>query len=134
MRYLISVILVVAAALAVMGVWRHRLMFGTPRRTLETMVSSGADNYMRCYSRGSRSLIRRVGGDRGNRPFLYSALTGGGKVTIVSEEVGNAEAVLRVSAGEGTPAELRFVREGLGWKFDISDKLSAALRAGRHRS
>ena len=133
MRYVIVGIMAVALALAGLGVWRHRLMFGTPRRTLETMISSESEgDYMRCYSLRSRSLMRKIGGSR--EPFLFSALTRGDDVMVVSEEVGGANAVLRVRVGEGPPSELRFVREGIGWKFDISDKLSAALRVRLNQS
>ena len=130
MRYLIAAVLVAAALLACVGARRHWLLFGTPERTLKTMASTAhEDDCLKCYSWRSLSLMRNIEGGRSRGCFRFSALGGEGEVMIVSAERGLAEALLVVRTGEGPSHEMRFVREGLGWKFDISDKLSAALRA-----
>ncbi len=63
--------------------------------------------------------------------FQFGMLMGGADVEIISEERRGPEAVLKVRIGDAPPYELRFVREVMGWKFDISDKLSMALSAAK---
>ena len=130
MRYVIAAVLVVAALLVCVGAKRHWLLFGTPERTLKTMARvANEGDCLRCYSWRSLSLMRDIEGSRVRGCFRFSALGGEGEVMIVSAVRGLTEALLVVRTGEGPSHEMRFVREGLGWKFDISDKLSAALRA-----
>lgn len=129
MRNVVIAVLVITASLACFYAWNLWVMFGTPARALETMISAGSGSEgMRCYSRKSLALMKRIrrGGERDC--FRFGMLAGGGPVDIISEEISGPEAWLSVKLGDGPPYKLRFVREGLTWKFDISDKLSAALK------
>lgn len=128
-RRVIVIILVVAAILFGLYLRVQWVMFGTPARTLENMISAESGReVMRCYSGRSLSMMRRIRCGREPDHFRFSAVTGGAGVEIVSEERSGPVALLCVRIGDAPPYKIRFVREGIGWKFDISDKLSAAFK------